>query len=179
MDPNALCQCRGPHHNVPQVGRAWGRYWLDIAPYGDNKGPVGKPLAIPRLPLFPHLSTITVIRAFNEDLPYDRFIREQLRGQNSPLGRQIAGWLRSGFSRSAIVSTTRLRHHRRPPPRRLQEHHGHDRHLRALCTTQALLYRPKITTRAHRRLCQFPRAEGSPTLEAPKDTRLSRISAKN
>ena len=57
-------------------GERWGRHWLDIARYSDTKGYVyGREQR-----QFVHASTYRdwVIRAFNEDLPYDRFILLQL-----------------------------------------------------------------------------------------------------
>jgi hypothetical protein len=67
----------------PHYGERWGRYWLDVARYADNKGYVffeeGE---------YPWAYTYRdyVIRAFNEDLPYDEFIRQQLAADLLPLG---------------------------------------------------------------------------------------------
>ncbi len=59
-----------PHH-----GERWGRLWLDIVRYSDTAGynadPV-RPLA--------YQYRDYVIDAFNNDTPYDRFIQEQLAG---------------------------------------------------------------------------------------------------
>jgi len=59
----------------PHYGERWGRHWLDIARYADTKGYVFFQEAN-----FPWAYTYRdyVLRAFNEDLPYDRFILEQL-----------------------------------------------------------------------------------------------------
>jgi hypothetical protein len=59
----------------PHYGERWGRHWLDVARYADTKGYVFFQEAS-----FPWAYTYRdyVIRAFNEDLPYDRFILEQL-----------------------------------------------------------------------------------------------------
>jgi hypothetical protein len=59
----------------PRYGERWARHWLDVARYADNKGYVffeGKE--------YPWAWTYRdyVIDAFNADLPYDQFIREQL-----------------------------------------------------------------------------------------------------
>ncbi len=59
----------------PRYGERWGRHWLDVARYADNKGYVffeGKE--------YPWAWTYRdyVIRAFNEDKPFDRFVTEQL-----------------------------------------------------------------------------------------------------
>ncbi len=59
----------------PHYGERWGRYWLDVARYADTKGYVFFEDAD-----FTWAWTYRdyVIDAFNRDLPYDRFILEQL-----------------------------------------------------------------------------------------------------
>ncbi len=59
----------------PHYGERWGRHWLDVARYADTKGYVFTDER-----RFPYSYTYRdyVIRAFNEDLPYDRFVLEQL-----------------------------------------------------------------------------------------------------
>ncbi|NUN97556.1 MAG: DUF1553 domain-containing protein [Candidatus Omnitrophica bacterium] len=59
----------------PRYGERWARYWLDLARYSDTTGYVAA--RDPFYP-FPHTYRDYVIRAFNEDLPYDRFLLEQL-----------------------------------------------------------------------------------------------------
>ncbi len=62
----------------PRYGERWGRHWLDIARYADTTGDRlnGKQ----HTPLYPNAWTYRdyVINAFNADLPYDRFILEQI-----------------------------------------------------------------------------------------------------
>jgi hypothetical protein len=67
----------------PHYGERWGRYWLDVARYADTKGYVFFQEAD-----YPWAYTYRdyVIRSFNEDLPYDRFILEQLAADRLPLG---------------------------------------------------------------------------------------------
>ncbi len=62
----------------PHFGEKWGRHWLDVARYAESNGNDG----LSRNPSFPHAWRYRdyVIRAFNEDLPYDRFITEQIAG---------------------------------------------------------------------------------------------------
>ncbi len=57
----------------PHYGERWGRHWLDLARYADSGG---YEFDIDR----PHAWRYRdyVIKSFNEDKPYDRFIREQL-----------------------------------------------------------------------------------------------------
>jgi hypothetical protein len=59
----------------PAYGERWARLWLDVARYADTKGYV-----FFEEPNYPWAYTYRdyVIEAFNNDLPYDRFIREQL-----------------------------------------------------------------------------------------------------
>jgi hypothetical protein len=61
----------------PRYGERWGRHWLDVARYADTKDQV---LAYGKDALRPFAYTYRdyVIRAFNEDLPFDQFIRDQL-----------------------------------------------------------------------------------------------------
>jgi hypothetical protein len=63
----------------PAFGERWGRHWLDVARYGESTGPSRN------LPL-PHAWRYRdyVIDAFNADLPYDQFIREQIAGDLLP-----------------------------------------------------------------------------------------------
>jgi hypothetical protein len=59
----------------PHYGERWGRHWLDIARYADTKGYV---FTEERRYAFAYTYRDYVIRAFNEDLPYDQFIVQQL-----------------------------------------------------------------------------------------------------
>lgn len=61
----------------PLYGERWGRHWLDVARYSDTKGQNARQR---ESSLYPYAWTYRdyVIRAFNDDLPYDRFIKEQL-----------------------------------------------------------------------------------------------------
>ena len=60
--------------NSPQFGERWGRHWLDVARFGESvtlRGFVFKEAWRYR---------DYVIHAFNSDLPYDQFVREQIAG---------------------------------------------------------------------------------------------------
>ncbi len=60
----------------PHYGERWGRYWLDLAGYADSEGGVSSdPL---REVAWKYRDY--VIESFNEDKPYDRFLIEQLAG---------------------------------------------------------------------------------------------------
>ena len=59
----------------PAYGERWARHWLDVVHYGDTHG-FDKDKV--RWQAWPYRDY--VIRALNEDKPYDRFVREQLAG---------------------------------------------------------------------------------------------------
>jgi mono/diheme cytochrome c family protein len=60
---------------MPQYGERWGRHWLDVVHYGDTHG-YDKDKVRPNA--WPYRDY--VIRSFNDDKPYSRFIEEQLAG---------------------------------------------------------------------------------------------------
>ena len=59
----------------PRYGERWGRHWLDIARYADTHG--GSAIGFTKFP-FSYTFRDYVVRSFNEDVPYDRFVTEQL-----------------------------------------------------------------------------------------------------
>ena len=67
----------------PRYGERWARYWLDVARYSDTKGYVFEEER-----RYPYAYTYRdyVIRSFNEDKPYDRFLMEQIAADLLPLG---------------------------------------------------------------------------------------------
>ncbi|HEY0551578.1 MAG TPA: DUF1549 domain-containing protein, partial [Verrucomicrobiae bacterium] len=67
----------------PHYGERWGRYWLDIARYADTKGYVFEE---ERRYAFSYTYRDYVIRALNEDVPYDQFIIQQIAADLLPLG---------------------------------------------------------------------------------------------
>ena len=60
---------------MPQHGERWARHWLDVVHYGDTHG---YDKDKPRPNAWPYRDY--VIRAFNEDKTYSRFIEEQIAG---------------------------------------------------------------------------------------------------
>lgn len=82
----------------PRYGERWGRHWLDVARYAESNGDDG----LGRNPNFPHAWRYRdyVIDSFNQDTPYDQFIREQLAGDlmeaSSPEERD-RGLVATGF----------------------------------------------------------------------------------
>ena len=100
----------------PRYGERWGRHWLDVARYADTKGYV-----FTEERRYPYSYTYRdyVIRAFNDDMPYDRFLIEQIAADRLPLGRRppAAGGAGLPDGRPAIPERQQ-RHHRRPDRRR-------------------------------------------------------------
>ena len=59
----------------PHYGERWGRHWLDLARYADSNGFKADETR-PNIWRYRDY----VINAFNDDMPYDRFVREQIAG---------------------------------------------------------------------------------------------------
>ena len=79
----------------PHYGERWGRHWLDVARYADNKGYVG--VGVDRLYSYSYTYRDYVVRAFNEDLPYDQFIIEQIAADSLELGKDKRALAAMGF----------------------------------------------------------------------------------
>jgi hypothetical protein len=79
----------------PHYGERWGRYWLDVARYGDTKGDVIRNRE--NRFLYSYTYRDYVIRAFNEDKPYDRFLIEQIAADRLPLGEDKSALAALGF----------------------------------------------------------------------------------
>ena len=63
----------------PHYGERWGRHWLDLVRYAESNG-YERDAAKPSVWRYRDY----VIAAFNSDKPYDRFIREQIAGDELP-----------------------------------------------------------------------------------------------
>lgn len=93
----------------PAYGERWGRHWLDVAGYADSDGY----LAADRLRPEAWRYRDYVIRALNADLPYDRFLVEQVAGDEITDWRRaseltpemIDGLVATGFLRTALDPT--------------------------------------------------------------------------
>ena len=78
----------------PHYGERWGRHWLDVARYADTKGYVfNEERTFP----FAYTYRDYVIRSFNQDKPYDRFVVEQLAADRLPLGDDKSALAAMGF----------------------------------------------------------------------------------
>ncbi|MFM8221379.1 MAG: DUF1549 domain-containing protein, partial [Planctomycetaceae bacterium] len=97
----------------PRYGERWGRHWLDLAGYADSAGVLSEDRPLPTAFRFRDY----VIRAFNENKPFDRFLQEQLAGdeltgywqayQSQPTlpDEVIEGVIATGFLRCAPDSS--------------------------------------------------------------------------
>ena len=63
----------------PRYGERWGRHWLDVARYAESSGP-SRNLPYPNAWRYRDY----VIDAFNRDVPYNRFLQEQIAGDLLP-----------------------------------------------------------------------------------------------
>ncbi|MBI2432167.1 MAG: DUF1549 domain-containing protein [Candidatus Hydrogenedentes bacterium] len=81
----------------PHYGERWARHWMDAAQYADSDGfEKDKPRQV-------WAWRDWVIRAFNNDLPYDQFIIEQIAGdllQNATQDQRVA----TGFLRNSMIN---------------------------------------------------------------------------
>jgi hypothetical protein len=83
----------------PAYGERWGRHWLDVARYADSNGFKADETR-PNVWRYRDY----VIKAFNDDKPYDRFVKEQVAGDELYPGNQEA-LIAMGFNRHWIDET--------------------------------------------------------------------------
>lgn len=79
----------------PHFGERWGRHWLDVARYADSNG-------LDQNTTYPNAWRYRdyVIKAFNQDKPYNQFVREQLAGDLLPFKDnedRHQKWIATGF----------------------------------------------------------------------------------
>jgi mono/diheme cytochrome c family protein len=81
----------------PRYGERWARHWLDVVRYGEDN-PTSEATCKP--PQAPYRYRDWVVRALNEDLPYDEFLRRQLAAdlQNDLPAEEIAATGMLGLS---------------------------------------------------------------------------------
>jgi hypothetical protein len=81
----------------PHYGERWGRLWLDAARYADSDG------FEKDKPRFVWMYRDWVIKALNQDLPYDEFLIEQIAGDllpNPTQNQRVA----TGFLRNSMIN---------------------------------------------------------------------------
>jgi mono/diheme cytochrome c family protein len=87
----------------PHYGERWGRHWLDAARFAESHGfeqDYDRPFAF-------HYRDF-VIKALNQDMPYDQFVRWQLAGDeyapDEPLAQMATGFLGAGVFPTQITA---------------------------------------------------------------------------
>lgn len=96
QSPNAYERLVDRLLQSPHFGEQWARHWLDVVRYADTN-------SFERDGAKPHAWRYRdyVIRSLNDDKPYDRFIREQLAGDELPDGGND-GLIATGFYRLGL-----------------------------------------------------------------------------
>jgi hypothetical protein len=102
-DPEAWNALVGRLLQRPEHGERWARYWLDVARFAESSGfehDYDRPAAY-------HYRDF-VIRALNEDLPFDQFVRWQIAGDefepDNPQALMATGFLGAGVFPTQITA---------------------------------------------------------------------------
>ena len=74
----------------PHYGERWAQHWLDLVRYADTAGDAAD-FPIPEAYKYRNY----VIEAFNQDKPYDQFVREQIAGDLMPSDDERESWQRT------------------------------------------------------------------------------------
>lgn len=89
----------------PRYGERWARHWLDLARYAESHGfehDYDRPTA--------YTYRDFVIKALNQDLPYDTFVKWQLAGDelspDDPMAQMATGFLGAGVHSTQITAAT-------------------------------------------------------------------------
>lgn len=96
-NPDAYEELVNQLMSLPSYGEKWASMWLDLARYADTKGferDAGRDIFSYR---------DYVIQAFNQDLPYDQFIMEQLAGDLLPNPTDDQ-YIATGFHRNTTTN---------------------------------------------------------------------------
>ncbi len=73
--PDAFCHVVDRLLASPHYGERWGRHWMDVAHYADTAGD-NADYPVPEVARYRDY----IVKSFNQDKPFDQFIREQLAG---------------------------------------------------------------------------------------------------
>ncbi len=96
--PTSFDRVTGRLLESPHYGERWARHWLDVVRFAETNG---HEFDFYKYEAWRYRDY--VIRAFNEDVPYDRFVAEQIAGDLLPSprlsanGRQLESAVGSGF----------------------------------------------------------------------------------
>jgi Protein of unknown function (DUF1549)/Protein of unknown function (DUF1553)/Planctomycete cytochrome C len=108
-DPDAYPKLIDRLLSSQHYGEPWARHWLDLARFAESHGfehDYDRPTAY-------HYRDF-VIRAFNEDMPYDRFVKWQIAGDeyapDDPLALTATGFLAAGVHSTQITKNEVERH---------------------------------------------------------------------
>ncbi len=103
-DPNAYDKLVDELLASPHYGERWARHWLDLARFAESHGyeqDYNREYAY-------HYRDF-VIKAFNEDLPYDTFVKWQIAGDeyapDNPLAMMATGFLGAGTHATQITKS--------------------------------------------------------------------------
>ena len=91
----------------PHYGERWARHWLDVARYGESNGFEYNEA---RRNAWPYRDW--VIKAFNDDMPYDEFARMQLAGDILKPGKEgtaAVGFLVAGTHNTVLGSSDQMK----------------------------------------------------------------------
>lgn len=78
----------------PRYGERWGRHWLDIARYADTHG--GSAIGFTKFP-FSYTYRDYVVQSFNGDVPWNRFVAEQVAADQMGLAETDPALAALGF----------------------------------------------------------------------------------
>lgn len=107
--PNAYQKAVNRLLEDPRYGERWARYWLDTAGYADSEGVLQED----RIRSNAWKYRDYVIKSLNADKPYDRFLKEQIAGDEISGYRTAKAWTpeieeavtATGFLRTAVDAT--------------------------------------------------------------------------
>lgn len=115
----------------PRYGERWGKHWLDVAGFVESNGYFHvdkfRPLA--------YRYRDYVVRSFNQDKPYDLFVREQLAGD------EMAGYEHNGDVTPEMVDLLTATHFLRNGPDGTSESDGNaiERRIDRICVSEGTL----------------------------------------
>lgn len=101
--PDAYARMVDRYLASPHYGERWGKFWLDAAGYADSNGYFNadsdRPLA--------YRYRDYVVRALNDDKPFDQFVREQIAGD------ELSGFIPGKDATPEVISLLEATHYLR------------------------------------------------------------------